>query len=155
MAHTHLSEVDWSVTGFDPKAACQFMGNFGHGGFLGFQYVDHGEDWVELSADWRADLVADPESGVLASSVVISLMDNATSLSVWTKMRNFQPQVTMDLRVDYLRPSPKGAKIYGRGSCYHLTHSVGFVRGIAHNGNPDDPLAMATGTFIRIGDRIG
>jgi acyl-coenzyme A thioesterase PaaI-like protein len=92
---------------------------------------------------------------VLASSVVISLMDNATSLSVWTKLREFRPQVTMDLRVDYLRPSPKGAKIYGRGTCYHMTRSVAFVRGIAHNGNPDDPLAMASGTFIRIGSRIG
>lgn len=130
------------------------MGRFGHGGFLDMDYVDHGDDWVELSIDWREDLVGEPETGVLASAVVISMMDNATSISIWTKMGEFRPQVTMDLRIDYLRPSPKGQKLYGRGFCYHLTHSIAFVRGIAHNGNIDDPLAYASGTFIRVGDRV-
>ena len=69
-------------------------------------------------------------------------------------MGEFRPQVTMDLRVDYLRPSPAGARVYGRGICYHLTHSIGFVRGYAHNGDPGDPLANAIGTFIRVGDRV-
>jgi uncharacterized protein (TIGR00369 family) len=140
---------------FDPKQVLEFIGRYGHGGFLGMEYVDHGDDWVELSTDWREDLVADPQSGVLASSVVISLLDIATSLSIWTKLGEFRPQATMDLRIDYLRPSPSGARLYGRGICYHLTHKVGFVRGFAHNGDADDPLAYVSGTFIRTGDRIG
>jgi uncharacterized protein (TIGR00369 family) len=142
---------DWK---FDPKVALPFMGGWGHGGHLKLDYVDHGEDWAELSLDWREELVGEPETGVLASAVIISLMDIATSLSVWTKLGKFRPQATMDLRVDYLRPSPKGAKVYGRGICYHLSHSVAFVRGFAHNGNTDEPLAYVTGTFIRVGDRI-
>jgi uncharacterized protein (TIGR00369 family) len=140
---------------FDPRLAIQFMGNIGHGGFLGMAYSSHGEDWVEMALDWREELVGDPDTGVLASAVVISLIDSATSLSIWTKLGEFRPQVTMDLRLDYLRPSPKGARVYGRGICYHLTHSIGFVRGIAHNGNIDEPLAHASGTFIRVGDRVG
>lgn len=140
---------------FDPRLAIQFMGKAGHGGFLGMEYSGHGEDWVELMLDWRAELVGDPETGVLASAVIISLLDNSTSMSIWTKLGEFRPQVTMDLRLDYLRPSPKGARVYGRGICYHLTHSIGFVRGIAHNGDLDDPLAHASGTFIRVGDRVG
>lgn len=140
---------------FDPEAVNKLMGRFGHGGFLDMQYSGHGDDWVELALDWRADLVGDEDSGVLASAVVISLIDNATSMSIWTKMGEFRPQVTMDLRVDYLRPSPSGARVFGRGICYHLTRTIGFVRGIAHNGDIDDPLAHASGTFIRIGDRVG
>ncbi len=140
---------------FDPEAVNKLMGRFGHGGFLDMQYCGHGDDWVELALDWRADLVADEDTGVLASAVVISLMDNATSMAIWTKLREFRPQVTMDLRIDYLRPSPSGAKVFGRGICYHLTRSIGFVRGIAHNGDINDPLAHASGTFIRIGDRVG
>jgi uncharacterized protein (TIGR00369 family) len=143
------------ATAFDPAVAFKFMSKAGHGGFLGIRYSDHGDDWTELSLDWREELVGDAETGVLASAVVISLLDNATSMAIWTKLREFRPQVTMDLRLDYLRASPKGARVYGRGICYHLTHSIGFVRGIAHNGNIDDPLAYASGTFIRIGDRIG
>jgi uncharacterized protein (TIGR00369 family) len=139
---------------FDPELVNRLMGRFGHGGFLDMDYCAHGDDWVELSIDWREDLVGDPGTGVLASAVIISLMDNATSMAIWTKLGEFRPQVTMDLRLDYLRPSPVGEKVYGRGICYHLTHSVGFVKGYAHNGNPDDPLAYASGTFIRVGDRV-
>ena len=139
---------------FDPRLALQFMGRMGHGGFIDMHYAGHGEDWVELYADWREELVGDPESGVMASAVIISIMDNATSMSIWTKLGEFRPQVTMDLRVDYLRPSPKGARVYGRGICYHISRSVGFVRGLAHNGDIDDPLAHVSGTFIRVGDRI-
>ena len=139
---------------FDPELVNRVMGRFGHGGFLNMEYVGHGDDWVELAIDWREDLVADTRTGVLASAAVISLMDNATSMSIWTKLGEFRPQVTMDLRIDYLRPSPSGARVFGRGICYHLTHSIGFVRGFAHNGDIADPLAHASGTFIRVGDRV-
>lgn len=139
---------------FDPRVALQFMGRLGHGGFIDMHYGEHGDDWVELYADWREELVGDPESGVLASAVIISLMDNATSMAIWTRLNEFRPQVTMDLRVDYLRPSPKGERVYGRGICYHISKSIGFVRGLAHNGDIDKPLAHVSGTFIRIGDRV-
>ena len=153
-----MSGVDLSKLpmpdGFDPALIMRMISQWGHGGHIGMKYACHSPEWVELSLDWREDLVGDSESGVLASSAIISLMDNATSLSIWNRLGEFRPQVTMDLRLDYLRPSPKGAKVFGRGMCYHLTHSMAFVRGIAHNGNIDEPLAYATGTFIRIGDRI-
>ncbi len=139
-------------SGFDPKTANKFMGKIGHGGFLDMEYSGHGTDWVELSLDWREDLVGDPQTGVIASAVVISLLDNATSMSIWNLRGTFAAQVTMDLRVDYLRPSPSGAKVFGRGICYHLSRTIGFVRGIAHNGDIDDPLAYASGTFIQLGD---
>lgn len=153
-----MSGVDLSKLpmpdGFDPALIMRMISQFGHGGHLGMEYASHSVEWVELSIGWREDLVGDPDSGVLASSAIISLMDNATSLAIWNRLGEFRPQVTMDLRLDYLRPSPKGAKVFGRGFCYHLTHSMAFVRGIAHNGDIDEPLAYATGTFIRIGDRI-
>jgi acyl-coenzyme A thioesterase PaaI-like protein len=140
--------------GFDPSRIARFLTQFGHSGHIGTRYLAHGEDWVDLAFDWREDLVGDPESGVLASSAIISLMDMACSLAIWTKLGEFRPQVTMDLRVDYLRPSPKGERVFGRGICYHMTHSIGFVRGVAHNGDIDAPLAYVTGTFIRVGDRV-
>ena len=136
---------------FDIEIINSFVGKYGHSGFLGMEYVQKGDDWVEMAIDWREDLVGDPETGVIASAVVISLLDNATSMSIWQKRGAFVPQVTMDLRLDYLRPSPAGQRVYGRGICYHLSRSVSFVRGIAHNGDIDDPVAHASGTFIRVG----
>ena len=62
----------------------------------------------------------------------------------------FLPQVTADLRVDYVRAARKGRTVIGRGECYKATRSIGFVRGIAYDETPDDPVAHVAGTFILI-----
>ena len=138
------------MSGFDPVRFMDYATRegSGHGAALGIAYHAHGEDWVELALPWRAELVGMPATGVPASGPIISLMDMATSLSVWMKLGAFRPQATLDLRVDYLRPAVPGRTVIGRGGCYRLTRSVAFVRGIAHDGDPDDPVANVTGTFM-------
>lgn len=134
---------------FDVSIIQKGFNSYGHTKFLGMDYVDSGDDWLELYIDWREELVADEQSGIMASAAIISLLDNATSLAIFKKMKMFKPQATMDMRVDYLRASPKGARVYGRGECYKLTSRIAFMRGIAHNGDRDDPIAHVTGTFIQ------
>ena len=135
---------------FDPERFMDYASRdgSGHGAAVGISYHSHGEDWVELALPWRAELVGMPETEILASGPIVSLMDMATSLAVWTKLGAFRPQATLDLRVDYLRPATPGRTVIGRGSCYRITRSIAFVRGIAHDGDPDDPVANVTGTFI-------
>ena len=133
---------------FDPQRFMSYLERVGHGGVLGIAYHAHGDDWVELTLPYRAELVGVPASGVIASGPIISLMDMATSLAIWVKLGHFRHQATMDLRVDYLRPATPGKAIIGRGLCYGLTKSVGFVRGVAHDGEADDPVANVTGTFM-------
>lgn len=153
------NSADWSnnereqlrnaSTPFDPAQARALFEKWGYSGHVGLQYHAHGSDWVELALDWRAELTVDAEQGLLASGPVITLMDLAGGAACWTRMGEFVPLATIDLRVDYLRPSPKGARIYGFAECYHLTRRVAFVRGVAHNGEPEDPLAHVAATFIR------
>ena len=133
---------------FDPVAACSIMSKHGHNGFLGLCYVGHGADWIEVGLPWREDLVGDAKTGILASGPIISLLDNATSLSMWTRRGVFSPQATLDLRIDYVRAATPGKMLIGRGECYQLKHRVGFVRGIAHEGDPQDPVAHAAGIFM-------
>ena len=85
---------------------------------------------------------------MIASGPIISLMDMATSMALWVKLGRFRPQATLDLRIDYPRPAAPGRRIIGRGECYRVTRSVGFVRGIAHDGDGADPVAHVTGTFM-------
>ena len=134
--------------GFDPEVFTHMVRKVGHGGALGIHYVGHGEDWVELGLDYSNKLVGVEETGVLASGPIISLMDMATSMAIWVKLGRFRPQATLDLRVDYLRPATPGRRIVGRGECYSLKTAIAFVRGTAHDGDPDDPVAHVTGTFI-------
>lgn len=135
-------------SGFDPAGATKLMTGHGHGGWLGLTYRDHGADWVELALPWREELVGLAESGVLASGPIISLMDNATSMSVWVLAGRMVPHATLDLRVDYMRAAAPGRTVIGRGECYKLTRSVAFIRGIAYDGDPSDPVAHVTGTFM-------
>lgn len=132
---------------FDPAAFIARLGDYGHGGALGISYVDHGADWCALSLPYDERLVAGP-NGILASGPIVSLMDMATSLALWVRMGRFRAQATLDLRVDYLRPATPERAVIGRGECHGVTRSVGFVRGTAHNGDPADPVAHVSGTFM-------
>ena len=125
----------------------------GHGGHLNMTYRASGENWLELELPYASFLAGNRDSGVLASGPIISLMDNATSLSVWAALGRHRPQVTLDLRIDYMKPAVPGKSVIGRGECYRITNTIAFVRGIAFQDDPDDPVAHVAGTFINLENR--
>ena len=138
---------------FDPSLASRMMTRHGHGGWLDLTYQTHGADWVELVLPWRGELVGVADTGVLASGPIISLMDNATSMAVSTLAGKFIAHATLDLRVAYMRAAVPGRAVVGRavvghGECYKLTRTIAFIREIAHDGDPGDPVAHVTGTFM-------
>ena len=136
------------VQPFDPERFMKLVRQIGHGGALGIFYRGHGDNWAELGLPYDERLVGMPESGIIASGPIISLMDMATSLAIWVRLGRFRHQATLDLRVDYLRPAVPGRAIVGRGECYGVTRSVGFVRGLAHDGVAEEPVAHVSGTFM-------
>ena len=133
---------------FDPEKVAHIVGAFGHNRALGVRYVGHGADWFEMALDYRADLVGDPASGVLASGPILSLMDMTTSLAVWVRRQGFKPQATLDLRIDYLRAAKPHHTVIGHGECYRITRRFAFVRGQAHDGDAADPIAHVAGIFM-------
>jgi uncharacterized protein (TIGR00369 family) len=131
---------------FDPA---RFLNSrLGHGGAIGIGYRAHGPGWTELELPYDERLIGNVDTGVIASGPILSMMDMATSLGVWLRANAFVAHATLDLRVDYLRPATPGKTVIGRGECYRLTRSIAFVRGQAHDGDPDDPLAHVAGTFM-------
>ncbi|MES2290770.1 MAG: PaaI family thioesterase [Pseudomonadota bacterium] len=122
--------------------------NRAHNGLVGMEYRDHGAGWCELQLPWREELVGDISTGILASGPIITMMDMATSLSIWLKSGKFRPQATLDLRVDYLRPAEPGKAVIGHGECYKITRSIAFIRGEAHDGDPAHPIAHVAGTYM-------
>lgn len=133
--------------GFDPEQFFRLARTVGHGRALGLTYRAHGPDWVELALPWREELVAIPESGIMASGAIVSLVDTCSGTAVWRRLGGFQHIVTLDLRLDYLRPALKGEEVIARCECYKLTKQIGFVRGIAHSGDPKRPVAHSVATF--------
>lgn len=118
---------------------------------LGIAYADRGENWAELLLPYAPQLVAYPETGVIASGAVFSLMDTAAGFSVLVTRGRWEPHATLDLRCDYLRPARPGETVRGRVECYRMTRRMAFVRGAAHDGDPENPLAHVVGTFMFTG----
>jgi uncharacterized protein (TIGR00369 family) len=130
------------------RVAGTILSDYGHPSYLGLRYHDLGDHWIELALPWREDLVGLPETGVLASGPIISLLDSATSLAVNVRSGALRPVATLDLRIDYMRAARPGVTVIARGDCYRITRSVAFVRGLAHEGDPDDPVAHAAASFM-------
>jgi uncharacterized protein (TIGR00369 family) len=133
---------------FDPLALLQ-RARGGHIVALGMHYVGHGRDWCALALDYDRRLVSDATSGILASGPIMSLMDTASAFAVWARRGGgLLPQATLDLRLDYLRPARPGRTVTGRAECYRLTRRIAFVRGSAHDGDADSPIAHLAGTYM-------
>ncbi|BDI60648.1 PaaI family thioesterase [Qipengyuania nanhaisediminis] len=136
---------------FDAREASKFFFRGGHTGWLGLKFTDQGDNWVELELPWREDLLGEDDRAVLASGPIISLMDMASGMAIWQTRQTFAPIATLDLRVDYQRPARERSAVRGRVECYRTTRSAAFVRGIAHDGDADDPVAHVAGVFMTIG----
>ncbi len=136
------------MSGFDPRQFFEMARMVGHGQALGLEFRDSGDDWIELALPWKEQLVGVPESGVLASGAIVSLLDTCGGASVWKAMDHFQPIVTIDLRLDYLRPALKGETVIARCMVDKMTRQIAFVSGIAHTGDENRPVARAVGTFM-------
>ena len=134
--------------GFDARKFFELARSVGHGRALGLEYRDSGKNWAELALPWREELVGVPETGVLASGAIVSLVDTASGTSVWVTLDRFIPIVTVDLRLDYLRPALKGETIVARCECVKVTKRVAFVRGSAHGGDEARPIALSAATFM-------
>ena len=68
--------------GFDARKFFELARSVGHGRALGLEYRDSAKNWAELALPWREELVGVPETGVLASGAIGSLIDTASGTSV-------------------------------------------------------------------------
>lgn len=97
---------------------------------------------------WRADLVGDPETEVIAGGAVTTLLDHVCGQSVWAALEAFSPIATLDLRIDYMRAARPREGLLGYAHCYRLTRSIAFVRASAYEDAEDDPVATAQAAFM-------
>lgn len=112
---------------------------------LGIELVSVEEGAASMKVAYRADLVGDPQTGVLAGGVVTTLLDHVCGLAV-TSAR-LGGAATLDLRIDYMRAAEPGRDVFAKADCYKLTQSIAFVRAIAFEDSPEAPIATAQGAF--------
>jgi uncharacterized protein (TIGR00369 family) len=116
---------------------------------LGMRVMSIAQARAVVAVDWREDLVGDPETGVIASGVVTTLLDNACGVAAFAALSEPTSAATLDLRIDYMRPAQKGATIRAEAHCYKMTRSVAFVRAFAFDSSDEtDPVAAAQAAFM-------
>lgn len=134
---------DWT---FVPAELDAFLADKGHNAFLGIRYHAHGPDWIELALPWSERIAG--QGGRIASGAIMVLMDNTAGSSIYLKRGGYLPQVTVDLRADYLRPVKPGAAVICRCECFALRTATVLTRGIAYEDSPDDPACHVTASFM-------
>jgi uncharacterized protein (TIGR00369 family) len=103
---------------------------------------------VVVRIPYREDLVGDPDTGVIAGGVVTTLLDHTCGRAVGHALDEPTSIATLDLRIDYMRPATPGMDIYATAHAYKITRSIAFVRALAYDADPSDPVAAAQGTFM-------
>lgn len=125
-----------------------FSDTIPHSKALGLRIVDARRGFASMQLEWRAELVGNPETGVLAGGPLTALLDGCCGMAVATMLKEPKPFATLDLRIDYVKPATPGKAVIAEAECYRITHSVAFTRAFAHHGDARDPIAAATGTFM-------
>ena len=103
---------------------------------------------VILKVPYRADLVGEPDTGVIAGGVVTTLLDLACGWATALALDQPTSFATLDLRIDYMRPAEPGRDLFATAHCYKLTRSVAFLRAVAYDADPADPVAAAQAAFM-------
>lgn len=115
---------------------------------LGIQVVEVSRERVALRLPYQERLIGNPVTGVLAGGVVTTLVDSVAGMAVQFALGKLMPIATLDLRIDYLRPSKPRIDVTASAECYKLTRQIAFVRSLAWDEDPADPIANCVATFM-------
>ena len=115
---------------------------------LGFQIISIDKGVCVARLPYSDELVGDPISRVLHGGVVTSLLDTTGGAAVLSAIGKPLPLATLDLRIDYLRPSGPGRDISARVECYKTTYNIAFTRGVAYDVDQNDPVASMAATYM-------
>lgn len=115
---------------------------------IGLRLVDVEGKRVRALVPYNADLVGDPDTGVIAGGVITAFLDQVCGLATVLAMPQPGPVATIDLRIDYMRAAQPGKDVLAEALCHKVGRNVAFVRATAYETSPDDPIAHATATFM-------
>lgn len=108
--------------------------------------IEAGRVWGRVP--YRADLVGDPASGVIAGGVITTFLDQLSGVAAVAAMDAPTIVATIDIRIDYMRPAIAGRDVLAEAHCTKLGRNVAFVRAVAYEDAPENPIAHAVAAFM-------
>lgn len=108
--------------------------------------IEGGRVWGRVP--YRAELVGDPETGIIAGGVLTTFLDQVCGMAAILAMTEPTTVATIDIRIDYMRPAVPGRDVLAAAHCTKLGRSVAFVRAVAFEDEESNPIAHAVATFM-------
>lgn len=97
---------------------------------------------------YRDELIGDPATGVIAGGVITTFLDTLCGTAAVAAMEHPTTVATIDLRIDYMRAATPGRDVLAEAHCYKLGRSVAFVRAVAYEDDPENPVAHVAAAFM-------
>lgn len=127
----------------------RFLAATPHSTECGMQLTDVSEHGVTALLPFREEWIGDLQRQIIHTGIIITLVDTTCGAAVFAALRRYEPIATLDLRLDYLRPSQRDLPLHCRAECHRLTTSIAFARASVWQDDPDAPVAVAQGAFMR------
>jgi len=128
----------------------QFIPELKHCKLLGITVEELGKGFITLKLPYSANIIGNPETGVIHGGALTTLMDTACGFSAISALTEAAIAPTLDLRIDYMRAAEPGKPVFGHAEVYRTTRNVLFSRGVAYQESLDKPVAHCAATFMRI-----
>ncbi|MDR3416562.1 MAG: PaaI family thioesterase [Nevskia sp.] len=122
-----------------------------HSRDLGIELTRIDGEGAEGRLPYRPEFLGDTERGLIHTGVVTTLIDSLCGVALLAHIGCPARVATLDLRVDYLRPSRPGPDLRCRAECYRLTGQIAFLRASVWQEDPAAPVAAALAAFMRTG----
>ena len=124
-----------------------------HAALLGIQVERIDGEELTLKLPYQTALVGDSDAGTIHGGVLTVLLDQTLGMAT-VCCDATEPSVTptLDLRIDHLSVAPPGMDVFASARVYKATRKILFVEGYAYCGSKENPIARATGSWVRIAD---
>lgn len=131
-----------------------FFQRIPHGRLLGLRVLAADTEAVTAELPYRDAAVGNPWTGYLHSGAITTLIDQTCGTAA--SLTSVPPALvaTLDLRLDWIRPATPGRPVRARARCRRVTRQIIFVDCTAYHESADDPITVATATFMRNGTLI-
>ena len=144
-----MNTSDPAANSFVERISARFTSLIPHARALSIEIV--GINGIEVLGRMpvQAAFLGDLDRGIVHTGIVTSLIDSLCGLAVLVRIGQRDAIATLDLRVDYLRPTVLGADLHGRAECYRMTGQIAFVRATVWQQDEAEPVATSLSTFMR------
>lgn len=138
-----------TITSFHEALRERFVDATPHTAACGMQLVEVGDGGATMLLPFREEWIGDLHNQIIHTGILTILVDSTCGVAVVGAMNHYEPIATIDLRMDYLRPSHRDLTLHCRAECHRLTTSIAFARATVWQDDPDAPVATAQATFMR------